>query len=187
MRSMTRSWGNGEPAHAAPVPSRPVDPGHPGAHPAYDLVGDGVGPPGPFPCGDVLAPLAAEEDGGFVRFTVADTGEGIAAEHLPRIFEKFYRVPGSRDKGGAGLGLAIAREIITAHAGQIDVASRLGEGTTFTFTLPIEPRGDGHQRIDILAERNELGHDFGQDRKPGLLGKVLEIGGIGACRAVVVI
>ena len=74
---------------------------------------------------------------------MADTGEGIAAEHLPRLFEKFYRVPGSRSAGGAGLGLAIAREIVAAHGGQIDVASRPGEGTTFTFRLPIAREGDG--------------------------------------------
>jgi signal transduction histidine kinase len=82
--------------------------------------------------------LVAELDGEGVRFTVADTGEGIPREHLPRLFEKFYRVPGSRTRagGGAGLGLAIAREIVVAHGGQIDVASELGKGTTFTFTLP---------------------------------------------------
>ena len=56
--------------------------------------------------------VSAASDGDQVRFAVADTGEGIAAEHLPRLFEKFYRVPGSRSKGGAGLGLAIAREIV---------------------------------------------------------------------------
>ena len=87
--------------------------------------------------------LSAEADGDSVRFAVADTGEGIAAEHLPRIFEKFYRVPGSRSAGGAGLGLAIAREIVAAHGGQIDVASRPGEGTTFTFRLPIAREADG--------------------------------------------
>ena len=87
--------------------------------------------------------LSAEADGDSVRFAVADTGEGIAAEHLPRLFEKFYRVPGSRSAGGAGLGLAIAREIVAAHGGQIDVASRPGEGTTFTFRLPIAREGDG--------------------------------------------
>jgi NtrC-family two-component system sensor histidine kinase KinB len=80
--------------------------------------------------------LSAEPDGETVRFAVADTGAGIAAEHLPRIFEKFYRVPGSRSRGGAGLGLAIAREIVVAHGGQIGVESRPGCGATFTFTLP---------------------------------------------------
>jgi signal transduction histidine kinase len=82
--------------------------------------------------------LAAEAEDDLIRFAVADTGEGIPAEHLGRLFEKFYRVPGSRSKGGAGLGLAITREIVTAHGGEIDVSSRPGEGATFTFRLPID-------------------------------------------------
>jgi NtrC-family two-component system sensor histidine kinase KinB len=81
--------------------------------------------------------LSAAANGATVRFAVSDTGEGIPAEHLPRIFERFYRVPGARVPEGAGLGLAITREIIAAHGGQIDVTSRPGEGTTFQFTLPI--------------------------------------------------
>jgi signal transduction histidine kinase len=83
-----------------------------------------------------------------VRFAVEDTGEGIAEEHLPRIFERFYRVPGSRAPHGAGLGLAIAREIVDAHGGQITVRSRPGEGSTFAFTVPISdatPAGVGSQ------------------------------------------
>ena len=89
--------------------------------------------------------LKAEPSGEFMKFTVADDGEGIAPEHLPRLFEKFYRVPGSRARigGGAGLGLAIAHEIVVAHGGQISAASELGKGTTFTFTLPINPDVDG--------------------------------------------
>ena len=99
--------------------------------------------------------LSAEADGDSVRFAVSDTGEGIAAEHLPHIFEKFYRVPGARSAGGAGLGLAIAREIVAAHGGQIDVASRPGEGTTFTFRLPIAREGDGQaHRAGAIAMSN---------------------------------
>ena len=79
--------------------------------------------------------ISAKPLDGVVEFTVSDNGEGIPADHLPRIFDKFYRVPGSR-RGGAGLGLAIAREIVTAHGGQIDVTSQPDRGTTFTFTLP---------------------------------------------------
>ena len=85
--------------------------------------------------------VSAETEGDFVKFAVTDTGHGIPAEHQGRLFEKFYRVPGSRSKGGAGLGLAIAREIVTAHGGQIEVTSRPGAGATFTFLLPIDHEG----------------------------------------------
>ncbi len=80
--------------------------------------------------------VAAADDGDVVRFMVEDTGEGIPPEHLGQIFEKFYRVPGSRSGGGAGLGLAIAREIVVAHGGTIHATSSPGVGTTFTFVLP---------------------------------------------------
>lgn len=80
--------------------------------------------------------VTAEVADGMVRFAVEDTGEGIAAEHLPRLFDKFYRVPHSGHSRGVGLGLAITREIVVAHGGQIDVTSQPGRGTTFVFTLP---------------------------------------------------
>jgi len=81
--------------------------------------------------------VTAEADGdGFVRFTVEDTGEGIPPADLPRVFDKFFR--GGRSRG-AGLGLAIAREIVAAHGGQIDVRSEPGRGSTFSFTLPVAP------------------------------------------------
>jgi len=73
-----------------------------------------------------------------VDVTVSDTGEGIRAEDLPHIFESFYRGEKSRNRntGGAGLGLAIARGIVNAHAGDIKVESQIGKGTQFTFHLP---------------------------------------------------
>ncbi|MFS8096627.1 HAMP domain-containing histidine kinase [Lentzea alba] len=69
---------------------------------------------------------------------VVDDGHGIAAEHLPRVFDRFWRADTARgrDTGGRGLGLAIAREIITAHGGTISVTSTVGAGTTFTVRLP---------------------------------------------------
>jgi two-component system, NtrC family, sensor histidine kinase KinB len=80
--------------------------------------------------------LGVLADGERARFVVRDTGEGIPQEHAARIFEKFYRVPSTAHTGGAGLGLAIVREIVTAHGGQIEVSSPPGKGATFTFTLP---------------------------------------------------
>jgi two-component system, OmpR family, sensor kinase len=74
----------------------------------------------------------------FVIFRVADTGQGIAAADLPHVFERFWRADRSRsrDQGGAGLGLAIARQIVEAHGGQIGVDSRIGAGSQFWFRLP---------------------------------------------------
>jgi len=72
-----------------------------------------------------------------VTLTVSDTGPGIAPEHLPHIFERFYRADKARTHdGGAGLGLAIAHWIVTAHKGKIQATSTLGQGTTFTVQLP---------------------------------------------------
>jgi signal transduction histidine kinase len=69
---------------------------------------------------------------------VDDTGCGIDAEHLPHLFERFYRAEGhrARTSGGTGLGLSIALSIVRAHGGWIDVASTPGEGTNFTVWLP---------------------------------------------------
>jgi signal transduction histidine kinase len=71
------------------------------------------------------------------RVVVRDTGRGIASEHLPHLFERFYQVEPERAVGGAGLGLAICRWIVEAHDGRIDVESREHEGTTFTVLLPL--------------------------------------------------
>ncbi|MHB9074532.1 MAG: ATP-binding protein [Desulfobaccales bacterium] len=78
--------------------------------------------------------IVARSEDGMVRFAVQDTGIGIAPEHLPRIFEKFFRVPG-QDHIGSGLGLTIAKEIVEAHHGAITVASQPGKGSTFTFSV----------------------------------------------------
>jgi PAS domain S-box-containing protein len=83
-----------------------------------------------------------------VRFSVTDTGSGIPHQFMQRIFEQFFRVPDQKSETGAGLGLAIAKEIIEAHGGNIDVVSEEGKGTTFSFTLKraerfTEPRQAG--------------------------------------------
>ncbi len=72
---------------------------------------------------------------GATRFEVTDTGEGIEPEYQKRVFEKFFRVPGSTSSGGAGLGLSISRDIVEAHGGEIGLQSRPGHGSTFWFTV----------------------------------------------------
>ncbi len=73
-----------------------------------------------------------------IRFEVSDSGIGIPEEDLPRIFERFYRVDKARarDVGGTGLGLSIVKHIVAAHGGDVAVHSKVGQGTTFSFTLP---------------------------------------------------
>jgi signal transduction histidine kinase len=82
--------------------------------------------------------LTALSSGDAVTFSVADTGIGIAQEHLPHLFDKFFRVPGQLRSNGTGLGLPIVREIVTAHRGTIYCDSHPGEGTVFRVTLPAE-------------------------------------------------
>ncbi|OBG86032.1 two-component sensor histidine kinase [Mycobacterium sp. E136] len=86
--------------------------------------------------------LAVGTVGTDVVFTVSDDGEGVAAEHLPHLFERFYRADTARDRdrGGAGIGLAIAKALTEAHGGHISATSRgPGEGTTFIVTVPLHP------------------------------------------------
>ena len=87
--------------------------------------------------------VTAQAVGAEVAVAVHDTGAGIAPEHLPYVFDRFYRADKSRARqtGGAGLGLAIAKQLVVAHGGSISVESAPGQGTTFTFTLPIAQVG----------------------------------------------
>jgi signal transduction histidine kinase len=82
--------------------------------------------------------IEAQAHNGMVQVKVQDTGIGIGPEHLPYVFERFYRADRSRTRstGGAGLGLAIVKKIIEAHGGQVSIESILEKGTTVTFTLP---------------------------------------------------
>ncbi len=94
--------------------------------------------------GAVYVEVTAEP--GVARVTVRDTGEGIAAEHLPRVFDRFFRVDAARDRahGGSGIGLSIARAIANAHGGTLIATSDgVGTGATFSLTLPRLPSDDG--------------------------------------------
>lgn len=86
--------------------------------------------------GQVVVRIMPEDDG--VAVAVSDTGEGIAAEHLARIFDRFYRIDTarSRERGGVGLGLAIVKEIVDAHGAEIAVDSVVGSGSVFTIRFP---------------------------------------------------
>lgn len=83
--------------------------------------------------------VTAETQDNWVKVSVTDTGEGIPAEDLPNIFERFYRVDKSRARatGGSGLGLTIAKGLVEAHGGKIEADSEPGRGSRFTFTLPV--------------------------------------------------
>jgi two-component system, OmpR family, phosphate regulon sensor histidine kinase PhoR len=81
--------------------------------------------------------IAARVIGGMLRVSVRDTGVGITAEELPRIFERFYKTDAARRSAGTGLGLAIAKHIVQGHGGTIWAESTAGHGATITFTLPL--------------------------------------------------
>jgi Signal transduction histidine kinase len=87
------------------------------------------------PGGEVV--LSARTETGFVRFSVKDSGVGIPADDLERIFERFYKADRARSSGGTGLGLSIARHIVEAHGGKIWAESVEGRGSTFHFTVPV--------------------------------------------------
>jgi signal transduction histidine kinase len=83
--------------------------------------------------------ITARVEGNCARVDVIDTGEGIAPQHLPYVFERFYRADPSRARstGGSGIGLAIVKQLIQAHGGDVHVESQLGNGSRFSFTLPL--------------------------------------------------
>jgi signal transduction histidine kinase len=99
-----------------------------------------------------LIRVAEECADGSVRLVVADSGVGIPAEHLPRVFDRFYRVDPSRSRehDGTGLGLSICRAIADAHHGRLEIASGPGGGTTVVLTLPRAPHSPEHERLPAL-------------------------------------
>jgi NtrC-family two-component system sensor histidine kinase KinB len=87
--------------------------------------------------------VRAHADDRMVTFEVSDTGSGIPRQYLEHVFERFFQVPGQETEKGVGLGLAIVKEIVEAHGGAVHAESRVGEGSTFSFSLP---------RADRLSE-----------------------------------
>jgi len=108
-----------------------------------------------------------------VRLEVVDTGPGLAEEDQRRVFDRFYQVEGSQTRryGGAGIGLALAAELVRLHSSQLRVQSKLGEGSTFYFDLP---QGQEHFRADVLERRivyleshaGRRAEDRGEDSMP---------------------
>ena len=105
------------------------------------------------PAGGTVS-VDARAAGDFVEISVLDTGMGIPAADLPRLFERFYRVDKarSRELGGTGLGLAIVKHLVKAHNGIIRVESELGKGSSFIFTLPVDDRAAEHDQRLIQTE-----------------------------------
>ncbi len=87
---------------------------------------------------DTQVLVSAGADSGRVTIAVRDHGRGIDERHIPRLFERFYRVDKARSRklGGTGLGLAIVKHIVQAHHGEVTVESEIGKGSTFTIQLP---------------------------------------------------
>jgi signal transduction histidine kinase len=93
---------------------------------------------------------------------VADSGHGIPPEHMPNVFERFYRVDNSRARatGGAGIGLAVVKQLIEAHGGGVQVRSVVGVGSTFSFTLPLEPSPPRAADLAALAARRMISQSW---------------------------
>lgn len=107
------------------------------------------------PGGEVSLSLIKQRE--WVRIAVKDTGMGIAADYLPHLFDRFYRVDKarSRDAGGSGLGLAIAKSVVDAHNGKITVESEPGKGSTFTVWLPYKEQVGGEKPAEPIERVKE--------------------------------
>ena len=94
---------------------------------------------------DSVVEVEAKSAGQHVKLSIRDRGIGIAKDHLPRLFERFYRIDKARSRkmGGTGLGLAIVKHIVQAHGGTVNVESTPGEGSVFTLVFPIKAKMDG--------------------------------------------
>ncbi|MFB3815707.1 MAG: sensor histidine kinase [Terriglobales bacterium] len=106
--------------------------------------------------------IGAKPNGDALEFYVRDFGPGIASEHLPRLFERFYRVDKarSRESGGTGLGLAIVKHVVRAHGGDVRAESSLGHGSTFYFTLPLAQAEGAQPRESAAPSSSRRGSSF---------------------------
>jgi hydrogenase small subunit len=106
-----------------------------------------------------------------VTIKVIDRGSGIAPEALPRVFDKFYRAStGKTDESGTGLGLYIAKRIVTAHGGRIEVESEVGRGSTFSFSLPSHgPIGRSSKLVERLSEPTPLAENVREDEPAAII------------------
>jgi signal transduction histidine kinase len=104
-----------------------------------------------------------------VEVTVSDEGPGVARQHLARLFDRFYRVSGTGQPQGIGLGLSIARGMVQAHGGQIDAESRLGQGLSITFTLPLTAGTPGMPAPSSMPHESETSQSPGHSGQPGVV------------------
>ena len=105
--------------------------------------------------GEICVAVQPSADGQAAEVVVSDTGTGIASAELPRLFERFYRIEGSRGRSfeGSGLGLALVQELVKLHGGRIDVHSEPGTGSRFTISVPF---GDAHLPADRMGSAQPL-------------------------------
>jgi signal transduction histidine kinase len=100
--------------------------------------------------------VTVDRTGDEAELRVADTGQGIPAEHLPHIFDRFYRVRGMSEEAspekGLGLGLSFVAWIVRAHGGTVDVRSKPGEGTTFRIVLPVNQSAAPRDIAELQTE-----------------------------------
>jgi len=85
-----------------------------------------------------IVEITIKQEASQLVFSVKDNGKGIEEKYLPRLFDRYFKVPGTSEKSGTGLGLAISKEFIEAHGGFIEAESSLGSGSTFSFSLPLK-------------------------------------------------
>ena len=110
--------------------------------------------------GRIMVSLEPENGGQTVRVTVHDTGAGVPEDHLPNVFERFYRADRSRSRsgGGSGIGLAVVKQLVEAHDGRVWVQSTSGEGASFDFTLPANGEPQLPKRSQASEEWTRNGH-----------------------------